>query len=223
MSLTKILRRTEIVHRSYGRVRLRHWEGRYAPAVLEEIRGAVAVVPGVEHVDVRPGSGSVVVSYDPDKTAEMDAFLDTVGPDRAAVAPTFPKSSPQKAPPARAAGAASRRGPAPPITKVDEAVHTVEAEAEFLAEHSTAARVVVDFARDLDDKLKRATNNNIDLKIMVPIGLAAVTFIEIGAAAATPMWVTLVIFSLNHFVELHAHDDDDDDDEEDEDFEFDGV
>ena len=53
------------------------------------------------------------------------------------------------------------------------------------------------------------SGNNLDLKIMVPIGLAAVTFLEIGAAAATPMWVTLAIFSLNHFVELHAHDADD--------------
>ena len=41
---------------------------------------------------------------------------------------------------------------------------------------------------------------------LVPIALAGFTFLEIGAAAATPMWVTLVIFSLNHFVELHAHD-----------------
>jgi hypothetical protein len=64
-------------------------------------------------------------------------------------------------------------------------------------------------AKECDRHLKRATNNNIDLKILIPIGLAAFTFLEIGAAAATPMWVTLVIFSLNHFVELHAHDDDD--------------
>jgi hypothetical protein len=32
---------------------------------------------------------------------------------------------------------------------------------------------------------------------------------EAGATAA-PMWVTLVIFSLNHFVEPHAHDGDND-------------
>jgi hypothetical protein len=41
--------------------------------------------------------------------------------------------------------------------------------------------------------------------------LAGFTFFEIGAAAATPMWVTLVIFSLNHFVELRAHTAEDDD------------
>jgi hypothetical protein len=30
------------------------------------------------------------------------------------------------------------------------------------------------------------------------------------------MWVTLAIFSLNHFVELHAHDADEEDDDDDE-------
>ena len=47
------------------------------------------------------------------------------------------------------------------------------------------------------------------------MALAGFTFLEIGAAAATPMWVTLAIFSLNHFVELHAHDADEEDDEDD--------
>ncbi len=39
----------------------------------------------------------------------------------------------------------------------------------------------------------------------MPLGLAAVTFIEIGATAATPVWVTIGLFSLNHFIELQAH------------------
>jgi hypothetical protein len=64
--------------------------------------------------------------------------------------------------------------------------------------------------KQLDKDIKRSTNNNLDLKIMVPVALAGVTFLEIGAAAATPMWITLAIFSLNHFVELHAHDADED-------------
>jgi hypothetical protein len=32
-----------------------------------------------------------------------------------------------------------------------------------------------------------------------------VTFIEIGATAATPVWVTIGLFSMNHFIELRAH------------------
>jgi hypothetical protein len=29
-------------------------------------------------------------------------------------------------------------------------------------------------------------------------------FLEIGATAATPVWVTFAIFAVNHFVEMHA-------------------
>jgi hypothetical protein len=29
-------------------------------------------------------------------------------------------------------------------------------------------------------------------------------FFEIGATAATPVWVTFAIFAVNHFVEMHA-------------------
>ena len=56
------------------------------------------------------------------------------------------------------------------------------------------------------NKLKITTGNTVDLKIVLAGGLAAFTFLEIGATAATPMWVTLALFSLNHFAELqHPH------------------
>jgi hypothetical protein len=34
-------------------------------------------------------------------------------------------------------------------------------------------------------------------------GVIAVTILEIGATAATPVWVTLMLFATNHYVELH--------------------
>ena len=52
--------------------------------------------------------------------------------------------------------------------------------------------------------MKLTTGNAIDLKVLLAGGLAAYTFWEIGAEAATPMWVTLALFSLNHFAELHS-------------------
>ena len=52
---------------------------------------------------------------------------------------------------------------------------------------------------------KKATGNSVDLKVLLPLGLAVVTVVEIGAAAATPVWVTISLFSLNHFIELQAH------------------
>jgi hypothetical protein len=92
-----------------------------------------------------------------------------------------------------------------PITEIDELENQLEEEAEYLAEHSQAARIIVDFCKSLDREVKRATNNAVDLKVLVPLGLAAYTFVEIGVEAATPVWLTLGLFALNHFVEMHAH------------------
>jgi hypothetical protein len=49
------------------------------------------------------------------------------------------------------------------------------------------------------------TNNVVDLKIGLAGGIIALTLLELGATAATPVWLTLGVFTLNHFVELQQH------------------
>jgi hypothetical protein len=88
--------------------------------------------------------------------------------------------------------------------EVNLLANKIKAEAEFFAERSELAKTTVDLFRNLDNQLKLTTGNTIDLKIVLAGGLAAYTFWEIGADAATPMWVTLALFSLNHFAELHS-------------------
>jgi hypothetical protein len=66
------------------------------------------------------------------------------------------------------------------------------------------ARAVVDFCKKLDQEIKKATGNSVDLKIVFAIAIIGVTVFEIGATAATPVWVTLAIFAVNHFIEMHA-------------------
>lgn len=214
------LRGAEIVHAVRGRIRLRLPRGMLDDARMQAIRSALTPIAGVEMVDLRPVSGSVVIVYDPEEHDDLETFLSAQSLRNVSSAPPAPSSEATHHAAARhrhnGAGVPDLGNPGhrkPPPNKINEVTETIEAEAEFLAEHSHAAKVVVDFAKDLDRKLKRATRNNVDLKILVPVGLAAVTFLEIGAAAATPMWVTLVLFSMNHFVELHAHDDDDDENE----------
>ncbi len=188
------------------------------------MKAACEGLPGIDEVHVRPASGSVVAIYDPEY---HDQVLDAIGhlpaDLHAPPAPAARRVNKAKRPGNAQAGngaakpAAVEAHPAhhkPPSNKLSEITDTIEEEAEFLAEHSHAARALVDFARDVDAKLKLATSNNVDLKILFPIGLAAVMVLEIGAAAATPMWVTLLLYSMNHFVELRAHDADDEEDEE---------
>jgi hypothetical protein len=43
-----------------------------------------------------------------------------------------------------------------------------------------------------------------DLKMVLAVGLVGYMIFEVSAAAATPVWVTLTLFGLNHFVEMQS-------------------
>jgi hypothetical protein len=169
-----------IAHHVPGRMRLKIPSAKGNDVLFEEIRQSLAVVPGIHEIIINPATSSVTVHYAVDAHPQLHASIDQ-HQEHFAVNHT------------------------PPSTKIDDMTHMVEDEAEFLAEHSHSARVVVDLCKKLDREVKKATSNSVDLKVLVPLGLAAVTFIEIGATAATPVWVTIGLFSLNHFIELQAH------------------
>jgi hypothetical protein len=189
----------ELAHHAPGRVRLKLAAARNNPALLNQIRDAFAAIPGVDAVIVKAATGSLVIHYDPEHHPDLASLFTSL--DGSAAPAALPMAS------AVQAGSAQASKPRIPATDLDKKIDAIEQEAEYLAEHSHLARSIVDGVKALDRGIKRSTNNTVDLKILTPLGLAALTFIEIGAAAATPMWVTLAIFSLNHFVELRAHDD----------------
>jgi hypothetical protein len=90
------------------------------------------------------------------------------------------------------------------LTDIDQFARRIEEEAEFLARHSQSARAVVDFFKHCDREIRVATDNNVDLKIALAVGIIGFTVLEVGTAAATPVWVTLTLFALNHVIEMHA-------------------
>ncbi len=169
-----------IAHHVPGRMRLKIPSAKGNEAVFEEIRQTLAVTPGIHDIEVNATTGSVTVHYSVDAHPELHTSI-AQHQEHFAVAHK------------------------PPATKLDDMTRIIEDEAEFLADHSHSARLVVNFCKQLDKEVKRATGNSVDLKVLVPLGLAAVTFVEIGATAATPVWVTIGLFSLNHFIELQAH------------------
>src|SRR5262249_758897 len=123
--------------------------------------------------------GSVVLHYDTEQHEEFHGSLQ------------------------RHCGQGWRNGPRPPESEIDSLAHKIEDEATFLAQHSKSARAVVDFCKRLGHDIKSATGNNVDLKMLVALGIIGVTVFEVGAAAATPVWVTLSLFAMNHFIEMH--------------------
>lgn len=170
-----------IAHQVPGRIRMKVPGAKGDPVQLEQIRQAFMAVPGIETVDVNPHTGSVILKYDTDRHDDFHSgFADHCRQHH---------------------GAAHHR---PPVSEIDALANKIEQEAEFLAEHSESARAVVEFCKRADREIKLATGNLLDLKMVLAAGLVGYTIFEVGASAATPVWVTLTLFGLNHFVEMQA-------------------
>ncbi len=171
----------QIAHQVPGRVRMKIPVGKGNPELLKQISEVFGVIPGIEEVIVNPTTGSVVLHYDADRHDEFHG--------------TFQQHY--------AAHSAANGGLHGADTELDKLASSIEAEAEFLASHSHSARAVVDFVKKIDREIKIATGNTIDLKILFAVSIIAFTVLEVGATSATPVWVTLAIFTVNHFIEMH--------------------
>jgi Heavy metal associated domain 2 len=167
----------QIAHQVRGRLRMKIRAGKGNPDLLKQISETFGVIPGIEQITVNPTTGSIVLHYDADRHDEFyGTFQHHYG---------------------------AHRQDRPPSTEIDELTRRIEDEAEFLAGRSHSARAVTDFVKKVDRKIKTGTNNTIDLKIAFAFGIISFMVLEVGATAATPVWVTLAIFTLNHFIEMH--------------------
>ena len=179
--------RAHVAHNTKGRLRIRVPSAKGDPAALEEIKRSLSPLPGVSEVKISEATGTVTVLYDPARHIDFHNHLASA---EASHQETLHVSA---------------KPPAPVLSEVDEAMDMLEKEAEFLSSHSRGAKALFDALRKFDIGLKKATDNNVDLKVLAPLGLAVYAFMELGFEAATPVWLTLGVFSFNHFVTLHTH------------------
>src|SRR5262249_32693380 len=150
---------------------------------LASYKEVLSLLPGVEDIEVNPVTGSIVLNYDPDLNRNLHTRIDDHLDGHSH------RPSPR---------------PRPPTNEIDAVAQKIEQEAEYLAEHSETARAFVDFCRNVDHEIKVASKNVIDLKMLLAVGVVGFTIFEVGAAAATPVWVTLTLFGLNHFIEMQT-------------------
>jgi hypothetical protein len=165
----------QIAHQTSGRVRMKIASAKGNPELLKKISETFGVIPGIERVSVNSVTGSIILHYDAESRLVNEKLAKNM---------------------------ISHGHSAMPGSEIDELARKIESEAEFLAQRSEAARIVVDLFKKLDREIKLATNNLIDLKIVLGVGVIGLTILEMGANAATPVWLTLAIFTFNHFVEL---------------------
>lgn len=168
------------------RIRVPSAKGR--PESLEQIRKALTGVTGVHTVEVNESIGSITINYNADRHPDIENHLSSQGAHRDLVAMPAPA-----------------RAKSPNFEEMHDLDTLLEKEAEFLAGHSKTARMLFDLVDQLDEKIKQTTDNAVDLKVIAPLALAAGIFFELGIAASTPVWLTLSLFSFNHFIDLHSH------------------
>jgi cation transport ATPase len=173
-------RSARVVHHVKGRIRLKLHDAKGNHRFLESVQQSLSPVAGVRNVEVNSATGTIVVHYDETKLPDFAQKLADHG---------------------ESEGLFSLE-PAE-LSEVDAIANKLQREAQFLAQHSDVAKSAVDFVSQIDRALKNATNNTVDLKVLLPMGLAIYAFLELESDITTPLWVTLGIFSFNSFVSLH--------------------
>jgi len=173
--------KVQIVHKTNGRIRIKIPSAKGHPEILDAYKNVFSAVYGITHIKVKPETGSIIIHYDPKHEHEFEQHFHGCCSEH------------------EVQGIGSRPG-----DEINELAKKIETEAEFLAEHSQLVRVTVDVFKAADYRIKLATGNTVDLKVVLACGLAAATFIEIGAETATPMWVTLGLFAVNHFIDMNS-------------------
>jgi hypothetical protein len=177
--------KAHIAYHAKGRLRFRVPTAKGNKAALETIKKSLTSMTGVREVVVNPEIGTVTVNYDPKRHVDFHEELAGRGKHQETL----------------------NLAPPPRLTEVDEMAEILEQEVEYLSKHSHTAKAVIELVRQFDRGLKHVTGNQIDLKVVAPLGLAVYAFLQMGFEAATPVWLTLGIFSFNHFVELHTRHD----------------
>src|ERR1700739_4141943 len=126
----------QVAHQVPGRIRMKVPAGKDNAELLEQIKQTFSVIPGIEQVTVNPTTGRGGVHYDTDKHDEFHGHLHhhTGGHYK------------------------------PPTNEIDSLANKIEEEAEYLAEHSHTAKVVVDFFKEVDKQIKGASGNVVDRK-----------------------------------------------------------
>lgn len=168
-----------VAHYIPGRIRIKLQRAQGDSVLLQQIKEGLSTLPGVTKVDVRPLTGSVIIHYN-SNVGDFPAHL----AERAKSAELFNLLPPE-------------------MSEVEEIVQKLETEAEFLAEHSRTARSILNSVEYLNERIRQATANTVDLKVLLPLAVAVYAFFWVDRKQGAPLWITLLIFSFNSFLDLH--------------------
>jgi hypothetical protein len=167
-----------VAHQIPGRLRLKIPAAKGRPELLQHIAAAAGSASNIKSVEYNPVTGSVVICYAPAAYKNLEALGSILSNS------TVPVSMRASRPAAVARPRRARR--------------------RGRTEPSAAGKAITSFFSDLDQDIREATDNEIDLKVLLPLAAGGLGLVALGGKAATPLWVTLLIFAFHSFLTLHS-------------------
>jgi hypothetical protein len=162
-------------HHIPGRLRLRIPGAKGEEDALREISSAIARAPGISQVEYNSITGSILIQYSPEHYRNLRSLES--GLSASAVPIAVNNSYPAH----------------------DERHHR-----HRQSGRSVSARKVDSFFKQIDQEIRRATDNEVDLKFILPFGVGVLGLVALRYSSTTPLWLTLLIFAFNSFLGLHA-------------------
>jgi hypothetical protein len=163
-------------HHIPGRLRIRVPAAKGQEELLRELSSAIARAPGISEVAYNQVTGSILIQYSLNEHHNLESL------DAGLSASAVPVA----------------------VKKVTPAEHPSHDRRRRRDRRSLAAMKVDSFFKQLDNGIRDSTNDELDLKFILPSVVAALGIFSLRHASTTPLWLTLLIFAFHSFLGLHA-------------------
>jgi len=163
-------------HHIPGRLRIRVPAAKGQEELLRELSSAIAKAPGISEVEYNPVTGSILIQYSRLEHSSLDS-LD--------------------------AGLSASAVPIV-VKKVLPVEHLSHDRRHQRGRRSLAATKVDSFFKQLDSEIRNATDDELDLKFILPLVVGVLGIFSLRYSSTTPLWLTLLIFAFHSFLGLHT-------------------
>lgn len=163
-----------LVHTLPGRTRVRlSWLRRRPSEELQALTDALATEPGVEDVEIRPATGSVMVWHDEERL-EVDELLEVLR---------------------------RHTGGVPVVRPGEPAPYDPEVMDRVMKEGSVVARAAVRFFLEVNKDVLRATEGRVDLGLLMALGFLSLGIGEVTTSGKLqlPPWYSLSWWAFRTF------------------------
>lgn len=140
----------------------------------------LASVDGVQRIESNPTTGSVVVHYPKNDTATEQRLAQAIREQNELLEFAIPD-----------------------LKRVEQLAQFVSSDVAILTRHSRFATAMVNAIREVNPQLKRATNNAVNLQLLLPLACAGGSLLFIDRKKDPFLWSILLLASFHTFLTLH--------------------